>query len=130
MYLGGYSHASDGMDAIPTFRRNSAFHIYLTDYDVANQIMKLIFDANDNEPYVSEGAFPGIFCHNHLFNYLNTPRKDDWSTLCNPEDADFSEDQCLSLQEASFGSSLERLRNIHSEIDPLRLFDTNDGVGF
>ena len=36
----------------------------------------------------------------------------------------------MSVQEAALGSSFARLKEIHTKIDPLRLFDTYDGVGY
>merc|ERR1712113_312758 len=92
--------------------------------------MKLVLGVENDEPY-TDAAFPGILCHNHLFPVWNTPRRDDWTTFCDPEVDDGDTDKCISLQEAAFGTvNLEKLKKIHLEVDPLRMFDTSDGVGY
>ena len=63
-------------------------------------------------------------------------REPNWLTDCSEEEADgsgtpLSDEDCMSLQEASFGTAiLRRLEKIHSDIDPLQMFQTSDGPGY
>ena len=134
-YGGGIQFASDGTDAYPSHRRNGAFHIFVLQEDVRKQFKKLIWDVENNDETYSNGDFPGIYCHNHLF-YTTSPKKSNWLEDCNGSTPDGSgtpltDDDCMSIQEAAFGTeTLRRLEQIHSNIDPLRMFQTSDGPGY
>lgn len=128
-YGGDIQFASDGTDAYPPHRRNGALHMYVLHEDVREQFKKLIWDVEENAETYSNGDFPGVFCHNHLF-YTTSPKKSNWLEDCNGSTPDGSgtpltDDDCMSLQEAAFGTeTLRRLEKIHSKIDPLRMFQT------
>ena len=136
-YGGDVQFASDGTDAYPPHRRNGAFHfVLMNDDETTSQLKRLIWDVPDDMETYSTGDFPGIFCHNHLF-YSNSPKKYNWLEECNDYTPDGSgiplsdDDDCMSLQEAAFGTeTLRRLEKIHSNIDPLRMFQTPDGPGY
>ena len=134
-YGGGIQFASDGTDAYPPHRRNGAFHTYVLREETRDQLKRLIWDVSADMETFSNGDFPGIYCHNHLF-YSTSPKKSNWLEDCNGSTPDGSgtpltDDDCMSLQEAAFGSeTLRRLEKIHSNIDPLRMFQTSDGPGY
>ena len=134
-YGGDIQFASDGTDAYPPHRRNGAFHISALSEETREQIKRLIWDVPDNTETFATGDFPGIFCHNHLF-YSTSPKKSNWLEDCNDSTPDgsgtpLSDNDCMSLQEAAFGTeTLRRLEKIHSNIDPLRMFQTSDGPGY
>ena len=134
-YGGGVQYASDGTDAYPSHRRNGAFHVYVLQEDVRKQFKRLVWGVEDNAETYSNGNFPGIFCHNHLF-YSTSPKKSNWLEDCNGSTpggsgTPLADDDCMSLQEAAFGTeTLRRLEKIHSNIDPLRMFQTSDGPGY
>lgn len=129
---GGIQYASDGTDAYPPHRRNGAFQfVIFNDDETTKQIKRLLWDVPEEAETFSEGDFPGIFCHNHLF-YSTSPKKNNWLIDCNERSGTpLSDDDCMSLQEAAFGTeTLRRLEKIHSSIDPLRMFQTSDGPGY
>ena len=131
-YGGNIQNASDGTDAYPKHRRNGAFHFNLfNDDETTSQLKRLIWDVPEDTETFSEGDFPGIFCHNHLF-YSTSPKKSNWLVDCNEiSGTPLSDDDCVSLQEAAFGTeTLRRLEKVHSNIDPLRMFQTSDGPGY
>eukprot|EP00563_Minutocellus_polymorphus_P019820 CAMPEP_0197725434 /NCGR_PEP_ID=MMETSP1434-20131217/6975_1 /TAXON_ID=265543 /ORGANISM="Minutocellus polymorphus, Strain CCMP3303" /LENGTH=765 /DNA_ID=CAMNT_0043310909 /DNA_START=67 /DNA_END=2364 /DNA_ORIENTATION=+ len=134
-YGGGVQQASDGMDAYPPHRRNGAFHSYIFQEDKREQLKRLIWDVQEETETFAADEFPGLFCHNHLF-YSTAPKKSNWLVDCNGITPDgsgtpLSDDDCMSIQEASFGTAnLRRLEKIHSEIDPLQIFQTSDGPGY
>jgi len=133
-YGGGTQLSSDGMDAYPPHRRNGAFHFYILQDAVRAQVKKLMWGLSEDIEVYSSDSFPGLYCHNHLF-YTSSPKKSNWLTDCE-ETLDgtgtpLDDDDCMSLQEASFGTAtLRRLEKIHSEIDPLQMFQTIDGPGY
>ena len=135
IYGGVVQFASDGTDAYPPHRRNGAFHFYALSEDIREQVKRLIWDVPDDTETYATGDFPGIFCHNHLV-YSTSPKKTNWLEDCNDFTPDgsgtpLSDDDCMSLQEAAFGTeTLRRLETIHSNIDPLRMFQTSDGPGY
>lgn len=132
-YGGDIQFASDGTDAYPPHRRNGAMHIYVLREDAREQFKKLIWDVEENAATYSNGDFPGLYCHNHLF-YSTSPKKSNWLEDCirsTPDGSGLTDDDCWSLQEAAFGTeTLRRLEKIHSDIDPLRMFQTSDGPGY
>ena len=97
------------------------------------QFKKLFWDVEENAETYSNGDFPGLYCHNHLF-YSQSPKKSNWLEECNRSETDgtgLTDDDCMTLQEAAFGTeTLRRLEKIHSKIDPLRMFQTSDGPGY
>ena len=124
-------YSSDGKDAFPDHRRNGGIQIFVKDRVVRHQLLQLIYGVEDDEPYYNSFGdydFPGILSHNHLFHKGGTPQAYDWTTFCGDDD---DESTCLSLQEASMGTAnVRRLERIHLDVDPLRLFQTIDGVGY
>merc|ERR1711972_116568 len=72
----------------------------------------------------------GILCHNHLYP-TTSPRKSNWLEECDYRAGGGSDEDCMSLQEASWGTAtLRRLEEIHASIDPNRIFQTVDGPGY
>ena len=132
-YGGEIQFASDGTDAYPPHRRNGALHMYVLQKDVREQFKKLIWNVEENVETYSNGDFPGLYCHNHL-SFSTSPKKSNWLEDCirsTPDGSGLTDDDCFSLQEAAFGTeTLRRLEKIHSDIDPLRMFQTSDGPGY
>lgn len=130
VYGGAVEHASDGMDSYPPHRRNGAIHIMLIKNSTKKALKKLFWDVPDDEEVLTGETFPGIFCHNHLYP-TTSPRKSNWLDECDYRSGGGSDEDCMSLQEASWGTAtLRRLEEIHTSLDPKRIFKTVDGPGY
>merc|ERR1712060_470881 len=69
-------------------------------------------------------------CHNHLYP-TTSPRKSNWLEECDYRFGGGSDEDCMSLQEASWGTeTLRRLEEIHTSTDPNRIFQVVDGPGY
>lgn len=130
--LGGdIPNAGDGMNAIPIHRRHGTLIARPNQEEVTNKLLDLFYHAEDGHQ-VTGNNFPGTLCHNHAFFNSLTPRKDDWTKMCSLELNDEERyQQCFTWQEATHGiENLRKLERIHSKVDPNRLFDCTDCVGY
>lgn len=133
-YGGNVPFASDGADAYPSHRRNDAFIISPRNPATRKELLKLVWDLPPDQEFFTGETFPGLYCNNHLWA-TTVPRKSNWLLECNnefPWQMPTTEDpDCMSYAEAAFGTkNLRRLEEIHSKIDPNRLFNTVDGPGY
>ena len=103
--------------------------MYLPEY--RHKFQKVFHGVKDGEAMTGD-SFPGALCHNHASSDFPTPLKDDWTKGCNPGwTKEKKEKECFSYQEAAFGTDgLKRLESIHTSVDPHRLFQCLDGVGY
>lgn len=130
VYGGAVEHASDGMDSYAPHRRNGAIHIMVIKNSTKKALKKLFWDVPGGDEVLTGKTFPGILCHNHLYP-TTSPRKSNWLEECDYRAGGGSDQDCMSLQEASWGTAtLHRLEEIHASIDPLRTFQTVDGPGY
>jgi len=136
-YGGNSRFTSDGMDALPSFRRNGVLEMKIYKQSVKEEFKRLIWGVpTDKDGFVGE-TFPGIYDHNNI-KPTTSPRKSNWLEECNSGGLDdgtpttsLYDSDCMSLQEASFGTeTLQRLEKIHAKIDRSRLFQTSDGPGY
>lgn len=130
MYGGAVEHASDGMDSYPPHRRNGAIHFMVIKNSTKKALKKLFWDVPDGVESLTGETFPGIWCHNHLYP-TTSPRKSNWLEECDYRFGGGSDEDCMSLQEASWGTeTLRRLEEIHTSTDPNRIFQVVDGPGY
>jgi hypothetical protein len=130
MYGGAAEHASDGMDSYPPHRRNGAIHFMVRKNSTKKALKKLFWDVPDGDENLTGETFPGIWCHNHLYP-TTSPRKSNWLEECDYRAEGGSDEDCMSLQEASWGTeTLRRLEEIHTSTDPNRIFQVVDGPGY
>jgi len=134
IYGGAAQFASDGMDAYPPHRRNGGLHIIVLNETFREDFKRMFWEDLATPALSSDGGapFPGIYCHNHLYNFVST-RRSDWLKDCSADLGDVCPGfgDCMSVQEAAFRTeNMLRLRRIHTAIDPDRLFDPPDGPGY
>lgn len=137
IFGGNAQFASDGMDALPRHRRNGGLEMRIYKQSVKEDFKRLIWDVPVGIDVFTGDIFPGLYDHNHM-KPTTTPRKSNWLKECNSGGLDdgtpitsLYDSDCMSLQEASFGTeTLQRLKEVHAEIDLSHLFRTSDGPGY
>lgn len=132
MYIQGgmIPAADDGLNSFPPGRRHAGFMTHLASLEMQHKFYQVFYGA-DGAP-VSGANHPGGLSHNHATLDFPTPLKSDWTTPCEPSWSDEKKaEMCYSFQEISFGTEgLKKLEEIHTAIDPDRLFETAGGVGY
>merc|ERR550525_1294231 len=118
------------MDSYPSHRRNVAIHLMVVKDSTKKALKKLFWDVPEGDDVLTGETFPGILCHNHLYP-TTSPRKSNWLEECDYRFGGGSDEDCMSLQEASWGTeTLRLLEEIHTSTDPNRIFQVVDGPGY
>ncbi len=132
MYLlgGVIPSADDGMNALSTSRRHSAFKFSVYSLEWRTKFKRVFYGVEDGEAFVGK-SFPGEICHNHVSPNFPTALKEDWTQGCDPRWSDeMRKEKCLSFHEAAWGTDvLMKLQGIHEAVDPDNLFNCWDCVG-
>ncbi len=128
---GNIPFAGDGMDAFPIHRRYGTLIGRPYDKEIYEKLLDIFYHAEDGSPVTGE-SFPGALCHNHASFFMDTPQRDDWTKLCDVEwDHRDRHAKCFTFQEATLGvENVRKLESIHAKIDPNRLFQCEECVGY
>eukprot|EP00551_Chaetoceros_affinis_P007584 CAMPEP_0203663894 /NCGR_PEP_ID=MMETSP0090-20130426/1393_1 /ASSEMBLY_ACC=CAM_ASM_001088 /TAXON_ID=426623 /ORGANISM="Chaetoceros affinis, Strain CCMP159" /LENGTH=772 /DNA_ID=CAMNT_0050526939 /DNA_START=221 /DNA_END=2539 /DNA_ORIENTATION=+ len=132
MYLlgGNIASADDGMNALSTSRRHSAFKFAVYSLEWRTKFKQIFYGVESGKPFAGK-SFPGELCHNHVSPNFPTALKDDWTQGCDPRwSEEMRKEKCLSFHEAAWGTEgLMKLQGIHAAVDPDNLFNCWDCVG-
>jgi len=133
MYImgGKIPAADDGMNSLPPHRRHGGFLMVVLDPIERTKFSRFFNNIGEDDVWTGN-SFPGGLCHNHASPDYATPLKKDWALTCDPDwTKEDKEKKCLSFQETAWGTDiLAKLERIHSSVDPDRLFNPGDGVGY
>ena len=128
---GDVPFATDGMDALPIHCRQGTMLTRPHNDEVTNKLLDLFYDAEDGHAVTGDN-YPGSNCHQHASFFTATHQRDDWTKLCDLAwDDEKRFEKCFTFQEDTLGiENLKKLENIHAKLDPNRIFNCEDCVGY